>query len=99
MIEVAATFKVRSVWRDEDQSRGSREDNKYSSTLRPKSVFNGHFHIVKSNISSTGGRRIAGLDRFGLDAFTSGDQDDSEPILSLATGGKAASRASISLRD
>ena len=87
------------MWYGEDQSQGSREDNENSSTLRSESVFNGHFHIVKGDIGGAGGRRIAGLNRLGLYALTSGNQDDSEPILSLATGGKAASRASLSRPD
>ena len=90
---------VRDMWRDRDQSQGSREDNENSSTIRPESIFYGHFHVVKGDISSTGGWRVAGLDRLGLYTFTSGNQDDSEAILGLATGGEAASRASISLRD
>jgi len=90
---------IRSVWRDEEQSQSSREDNENSSTLRPKCVFNGHFHVVKGDISSTGGRRVAGLDRLGLDTFTSRNQDDCKAIFGLATGGEAAGRASISLRE
>lgn len=81
---------IRNMWRGEEQSQGSREDDENSSALRSKGVFNGHFHFVKSDISSTGGRRITGLDRLGLNTFTSRDQDDGETVVGLATCGEAA---------
>jgi hypothetical protein len=72
-----------------EKSGDSREDNKYPPTLRPKSIFNRHFDIIESNISGASGRGVTGLDRLGLDAFNSWDQNDSETIFGLATCGEA----------
>ena len=73
--------------RDEEQ-KDSREDNKNSSTLRSKSVLNGHFHVIESDVCSTSGRRVTGFDRLGLNPFNPRNKNDSETIVGLATCGE-----------
>ena len=71
------------------ESRDTREDNENPPTLRSKGVFNRHFDVIESDISGTGGRGVARLDRLGLDAFNSRDKNYGETILGLAACGEA----------
>jgi len=85
-----------NIWRSAGQSQDLREDNKYTSTLGSKSIFNGHFYVIESDVGGASGWRITGLDRLGLNAFNSRNQNDSETIVGLATCGETAGTASKS---
>ena len=61
------------------------QHNEDSSTLFTKSVLNGNFDIIESDVSSSGCWRVGSLDGLGLDTLATFDQDDSETIFRFAT--------------
>lgn len=62
-----------------------------SSTFSSQGILNGYFNIFKCDVCGTGSSRIAGLDGFGFNAFTTLDENNGEPICCLASNCEAVS--------
>lgn len=60
------------------------QDHEQATVLGAEHVLRRDFDVVEGDKTSAGGGRVGGLDRLGLDTFTTGDEEDCEAAFGLA---------------